>query len=434
MNRLHSIIVVVTLIVLGNNLYRDLQLMQRQLGDLRNRIVGARMQKDGLSPYFYKWKTGDGMRYYDLQNENEQIVSASTSSPFLHALLYPIAELPYVAVAKLWIYLLYSLLLICAWMALLLSKKKMLPLVCIIIAAFTYTETWLDTITTKQSYLFVAFFSMLIFFFIKKSKAASQWWIAAGVCSVCLLLTRPNTVFFFLPFIFLWNRFRWADRLYFILPLVAGILFFATLQQDLWIDYFAAAKEHVRGHQDLNPTTQAYDRGGFKDIEGFNISGYQNEVTAQYTPYVEYANFFVMIQLVFGYKILPGALLLLCYTGIAGCMVLFWLLQRKHGNFSPEAVIILGFCLFMISDIGAPVYRGHYNVIQWLFPLLLVPVTFQPKYAWLYVLVLTGFILNIHYKPFLPMQHVVGEYLWLAAFLLYSFFYKPNQPALSQHA
>ncbi len=430
MNRLHIFVLLISLLLLGNNFVRDLQLEQRQLGDLRNRLVGARLQKDGLSPYFHKWKKGDGMRYYDLQSENSLIVSGSTSSPFFHTLLYPIAELPYKLASTLWIYLLYGLLLLSAWLAILLSKKNMLPLVCLITVGFTYTETWLDNIVTKQSYLFIPFFSMLVFYFLKRGKRANELLIAAGVFSVFLLLTRPNALFFFLPFIFIWNRYRLSARICFLIPFLAGlIVIFTTSQKGFWMDYFAAAKEHVRAHQGLNPTMQQNDTGDFREIEGFNISGYQNDVTRRYTAYVEHGNFFVMIQLLFGYKILPWELMLLCCTGILVCMALFYFFQKKKGDFSPEAVMILGYCLFMISDIGVPVYRGHYNVIQWLFPLLLIPVTFQAKHAWLYALIGVAFLLNIHYKPFLPMQHVVGEYLWLATFMVYSLLYKTNQPA-----
>ncbi len=155
MTRLNIIVLFVSIVLIANNLLRDLQLQQRQLGDLRNRMVGARLQKDCFLPYFYKWKQGDGIRYYDIQNQDNHIASASTSSPFFHTLLYPIADLPHSLVSKLWVYLLYSLLLIAAFLAILLSKQSMMPLVCLITVRFTHTETWLDTITTKQSYLFV---------------------------------------------------------------------------------------------------------------------------------------------------------------------------------------------------------------------------------------------------------------------------------------
>jgi hypothetical protein len=49
-------------------LNRDLVLEQRGTVDLRNRVVGARLQMDGKTPYTYKWAEGDTLRYYDQLN------------------------------------------------------------------------------------------------------------------------------------------------------------------------------------------------------------------------------------------------------------------------------------------------------------------------------------------------------------------------------
>lgn len=92
-------------------------------------------------------------------------------------------------------------------------------------------------------------------------------------------------------------------------------------------------------------------------------------------------------------------------------------------EFTLETLLLMGYCFYMAIDLGSPLHRGHYNVVQWLFPLLLMPVTFHVKFLWIYALMLIAFILNIHYKPFLPMQHVLAEYLWLGTFLLYAFVY-----------
>ena len=53
------------LTALGLALYRDLTIGPVYTIDLRNRVVGARLMHDGISPYYYKWKTGDPIRYYD---------------------------------------------------------------------------------------------------------------------------------------------------------------------------------------------------------------------------------------------------------------------------------------------------------------------------------------------------------------------------------
>lgn len=429
MSKLNRVILFISVFLLANNLVRDLQLADRQVGDLRNRIVGARLQKDGLSPYFYKWKKGEGTRHYDPFNEDGWRVSMCTASPFFHTLLYPLTELPYTITSKLWVFILYALLIIMAILAVIVAKRSFLPLICFVCVCFTFTETWLDTIATKQSYLFIPFFAMLVYFFIKKSNANELLCIGAGALSIFLFLTRPNTIFFFLPLILIRSRYRLPAKIYYFLPVLLGlVLIVSTARLGLWLDYFEATNEHVKIHQGLNPSVQLNDKANFSEVEGFRLQGYQNDVTRKYKAYVEHGNFFWIIYLLSGYHIPPGQLLVLVVAAILACLALFYRMQKKTGGeFSLEVVLLLGYCLYMISDLGVPVYRGHYNVVQWLFPLLLIPVTFQVRYSWLYLLMLIALILNIHYKPFLPMQHVVAEYLWLASFLVYTFIYRKTQ-------
>ena len=54
---------------------RDLGYEKLYPGDLRNRVVGARLIHDGQSPYFYKWKPQDGMRYYDPESFTNSIIT-----------------------------------------------------------------------------------------------------------------------------------------------------------------------------------------------------------------------------------------------------------------------------------------------------------------------------------------------------------------------
>jgi hypothetical protein len=428
MTKINNIVIFIALLLLAKNLVRDLQLEELGIGDLRNRIVGARLQKNGISPYFYKWKKGESIRYYDPLNDNGWKVSACTASPFFHTLLYPLTELPYPTTSKLWIFVLYILLIATTILAILISKNTALPIACFICVAFTFTETWLDTIVTKQSYLFIPFFAMLIYFFLKKGSTNKWLYILAGAASVFLLLTRPTTIFFFLPLIFIHKKYSASDKLLFFLPVLLGLIItLSTSQSTLWRDYFESVSEHIKIHQGLDPATQSNDKGNFTAIEGFNIEGYHNNGTEWYKAYVESSSFFVMINLISGYRIPPGLLLLCCGITMLVFTALFYGIRKKRTiGISPEAVLILGYCLYLISDLGAPIYRGHYNVVQWLFPLLLIPATFQARYLWLYLLMLTALFLNIHYKPFLPMQHALAEYIWLASFLIYAFVYNEN--------
>ena len=54
--------------LLAHSIYRDIQLEKQYNDDLRNRVVGSRLQKDGKLPYTYYYKSGDDLRYFDIYN------------------------------------------------------------------------------------------------------------------------------------------------------------------------------------------------------------------------------------------------------------------------------------------------------------------------------------------------------------------------------
>jgi hypothetical protein len=90
-------------IILMHAIPRDILLEKQYCGDLRGRVVGARLIKDGKSPYFYKWKKEDSTRYYDPANFTTFKVSNLTGTPFLHHLLFPLAELPERRISLIWL-------------------------------------------------------------------------------------------------------------------------------------------------------------------------------------------------------------------------------------------------------------------------------------------------------------------------------------------
>src|ERR1700755_3219804 len=104
------LLVLAVLLVLGYAIHRDIHYEKAYAGDLRNRVVGARMVKDGRSPYFYKWREGDGLRYYDPQNFDTWKPSHMTSTPVLYRLLSPLVEMPQAAISKWWLGVQYLLL------------------------------------------------------------------------------------------------------------------------------------------------------------------------------------------------------------------------------------------------------------------------------------------------------------------------------------
>src|ERR1700712_2715995 len=134
--------------------YRDLQADKHNPADLRNRIVGARLIKDGKSPYFYKWKATDGIRYYDPVAFDTLTFSNMTATPFFHHLLAPLAELPQRQISRCWLILHYVMLLIAAVLFFKTAPGTVRKYLVIVAAAFfLLTQGWQMSIQNGQNYL-----------------------------------------------------------------------------------------------------------------------------------------------------------------------------------------------------------------------------------------------------------------------------------------
>ena len=146
--------------LLWHSVYRDIRMQNRFPTDLRNRVVGARLQKDGKLPYSYNWQPSDGIRYFDVHNSNPHPsgINNITASPFFHELLFPICDLPEKSLSEIWLALQYIFLAAMIFMLCGLtneSRKKWLIVNVGIL--FTVTEAWKTLIGCGQLYFFVGF-------------------------------------------------------------------------------------------------------------------------------------------------------------------------------------------------------------------------------------------------------------------------------------
>ncbi|HSC40370.1 MAG TPA: hypothetical protein VLD19_20945, partial [Chitinophagaceae bacterium] len=136
-------------VVFGWSVYRDIHIEQQYTADLRNRVVGARLEKEHASPYFYTWSPGDPIRYYDPSNisqpANDLHVANITATPFFHRLLAPLAGLPQRTISRIWLLIEYIALLVCIGIALALAGSRTQKAMVLGGAAlFLLTEAWKD--------------------------------------------------------------------------------------------------------------------------------------------------------------------------------------------------------------------------------------------------------------------------------------------------
>jgi hypothetical protein len=70
--------------------------------DFRNRIVGARLMRMGLDPYYFKWTPGYSEALLDPLDKPSSPITRTTVPPSTLALFAPIANLPYRTLRLLW--------------------------------------------------------------------------------------------------------------------------------------------------------------------------------------------------------------------------------------------------------------------------------------------------------------------------------------------
>ena len=395
--------------------YRDIHLEKQYAGDLRNRVVGARMQKDGLSPYFYKWKQGDGLRYYDPHNFDSLQVSNVTGSPFFHCLLYPVADLPQQTISRLWLLFEYAALALMLLMAFLIAQTQAQKgLVLLTGSLMLLTESWKAHIGAGQYYLFIPLLMLCFVYSIRKT--AIYFSAVAGLCTAALLLIRPTTMFFFLPFLFLLKQYTTRWKIVFFLPFVLAIawLLASTRQQYLWAQYRKNIAQQVLLHQEESPAVQHNaSNPGYADWEGISKGKIaQEEAAFPIKIFSENGNVFVIVNELLHKKINKTWLSVIAAIGIIFLLMAFVIRHRASG-FAMAATALLGFSCYMLTDIFSPVHRHQYYGVQWFFPLLLIAALYTPMQQKWWIPLGAGLLLTIVNLKSIPMEHTIGEYLLL---------------------
>jgi len=452
------LLISVLLLMLGYTIWRDIRYERTYTGDLRNRVTGARMIKDGRSPYFYKWRSGDGLRYYDPQNFDTWRPSNMTSTPVLYRLLSPLVEMPQATISGWWLVMEYLMLAaITIWAFRQTRTPPQKQAVLLVVGLALMTNGWKEHVSSGQTYLCIPFFAMLFLaastplsppfqaastlpspqFLAASTRGPLLRALAAGIAATCLVGIRPNTVLFFLPFLFLaryWSR-RWLFC-FCIPPLLFGIRTLSSShERGLWRDYFNNVTEATKINQQLHPDiVHNTPDPHYRVWEGVDSVEYTRWLNDLPSPiYSENANFFVPYNRLF-HRSLPvaamGWLAAALIVAIAGIFIIRRQRLRPRRP-SREDIIngaILGSCLFMIADLFSPIYRHQYYTVQWFLPLMLAASVFDPRKTTLYTLLLMGLLLNCIHLPFIKMGNTIGEYGILFALTALALGFSPHSP------
>lgn len=412
------------LIVIAYCFVRDIHIEAQYCGDLRNRIVGARLQLANKLPYFYKWQPSDGVTYYDPQNFDSLRVSNITATPFMHELLYPLAQLPQRNISFIWLISSYIMLVIILVLALQMCQTTVQLIATVIISSlFLFTNSWLMHVANGQIYLLLPFLLLLFFVFIQSKQLVSIFF--AGLCAIALVAIRPTIVFFFLPFILILSKFKLPALVAFFLApmLLLGAIVCNKQERLFWQDYKNGMTEQVALHQDQNPVKQLNALSpNYRYWEGYDMDAVK-AATSKYPLEIQSLNnnFFVIYKSILNKKIPANTLYIISICLIIILLSFLFIKYRINNKTSLLVLSLFGCVCYMLSDFFSPIHRNQYNALVWFFPLLLVATGYKREWLFFMIALIGCLIANNYIVSSINNVYKIADYsIWLIIILLSS--------------
>jgi hypothetical protein len=383
--------------------------------------VGARLQLDGKLPYFYRWKPADGVRYYDPVKFDTSYASPITASPFFHEMLYPLADMQQRDISRIWLMIEWLLFTGSVCMAYLIAVGPLQRLLVLGGACvFPFTEAWLMHIQTGQIYLVFPLYCFLFLYLFQKKGLA----FFAGLVAIICVLSRPTSILFFVPFLFLKGHYRIREWLSFFVPAAIFLIWIglSRFQRGLWMDYFHGISAHVRHHLsgDSFERNNRFEPVYLRKWEGLNNDSIQSaRLNYPFHLKTELSGVPVFIQNHLHFN--PGAALLNISLLIALAILLLIFFRRiatyPGGQPNIYWLSVFGFSLFMLVDFFSPILRSQYYGVEWIFPVLLSLALYRWKYSLWYFLIFAGLLLNITDTALIVMRHTLGELVLMISVL-----------------
>jgi len=388
-------------------IYKASSYTHNNVPDLRVKVVGARVMKDGIgSPYFYKWQKGDKDIYCNPYDRPGKIINGLSVPPSLLWMMYPLADLNYCSIVTAWFGIQAFLLLLTGIIviSLQLGLVRKIAASLIYFIFFLGAEHWFMHIEQGQNYAVYAFAFALLYLIYKKCKRKEQ---AAAITLAVYTWLRPLFLFTSIPFI-LKKQSRFL--VYFIIAGFGLILLTTVLGQwKYWKDYQLSIKEYS---QEVN--------GKLSDDTAHIVSTppttLENCVSSTIPTLVTNAGALYSTQKYLGdlgIKINNATVFSLLILILVSLFAL--LIPKLNATMDTEQWIVYLFLAYLIAELNTPAVRNPYNLVQWTVPCLLIGSRFkQCKLA--VILMLAGFVLNTEFiYLYHKYQRELGELLLIAA-------------------
>ncbi len=358
--------------------------------DLECRIRGARLQQAGYNAYIVAAK----------DTATTQITGA-TVPPGMLLLHQPLLSLPYHSIRTVWFTVQYLLLL---GAVLLLAHcmpvkgHRRLLMVTAVTVLFISAGLWQLHTERGQLYVLYVFLFALMYFLCHKNSRWSHF--ASGIVAAFMVWARILFAVAALPFLLQKNKL-------FITGFLSGLAVLALLSLPAagqWQDYFSAMGNYTGSfdvHISHHPVAIA---GQFPSGAVLPVTFKPDFVTGCINYLDEYLRLL--------HTSLPQHFYLALYA--VAVLVLLALKRKQLATFSTLQTFILAFLLYTGLEYSVAASRNPYNLIQWLFPVMLLAPAVKPNSVTFFLLA-AGLCLLCGLPLYFPYCFELGEVMLLTA-------------------
>lgn len=407
--------ILLSLLVIGIFIFRVVQTWQYKNNygsvDLRNRIVGSRIitHQNGISPYYYKWKEGDGENYIDIYDSPDISVNRNTVTPFVLQLLQPVSDFTFQHIALGW-YIAEVIALMLIVLLMLKGVNEWQERFFILFSSLIIigcSQGWLLHNINGQVYIFYALLLTVLFYYFNSNRGLSN--ILCGLILAIFILMRPIAFVFLFPFLL---KRKWKALGFFLLFI---FIYFTGqyINHELWLwkDYSSAMKQWAAAYFTQHPVTDYINIYKVKNLEGSPVVS-----PSPYQALAEDSSLRGFAFRFFHLKLYTKELMMI--AGILFLTILFFF-RKKIITTDVKSLFILSFILYIVTEICLPAIRNSYNYVQWLFPLLIIFTSARKLPYYIYLALIAGGLLALGFLKFLPFDLTLAELIFAAISLYF---------------
>ncbi|HVU97182.1 MAG TPA: glycosyltransferase family 87 protein [Puia sp.] len=374
--------------------------------DLRSISIAAKMIGSGRMAYFYRWSPGQPEKYIDPNVPMNTASNAVTVAPGCLYIVSLFNTLSYLKLRILWTCLLYVLAFYILFSFIVQrdnSPDRRVLLFVVGVVLFLSSPVWFLNIERGQVYIIFAFLFTLTYHLYRSPIGWKNF--LAGVTIALACYCRPNFFFVMIPIVVARNwkvLAGWGAAVFL-------LMIHAFLHEGLWEGYSAVVREFSSTIHEATAVGHIHYQYP-EVIEGLrNLTKYKNDfVCGGIQPLCEFITPMIGLQSIYFYLGL--------YLAIV--MTLLLIYRKKLVAGEAGTILLFGFLLYVIAEYIMPASRSAYNMILWMFPVLLF--IRQPHLSPAYLVILFAGLCFINAIPFyFPFLHFTGEALLIVFLLRY---------------